>query len=276
MGSARNCLRETHHCTLVHWYQQAGAGRIVNYCDISRLVPALNASIKRSSAVLAVTRAVLFDLDGTLLDTAPDMVGALNQLLNENGRAALPFKDIRCSVSHGARALVRLGFPEAREPEFEQFRRRFLDIYRTRLAVETQVYDGVLDAVARLETAGVLWGIVTNKPGALTLPLLEHFGLHARANVIVSGDSLAQRKPHPAQLLHAAAKLGVHPGECIYIGDAERDVLAGRAAGMKVYVALFGYIPSSERADNWPADGWLHSPAAMVDLLRTVGPVLPS
>src|ERR1700733_8475152 len=224
MGSARNCLRETHHCTLVHWYQQAGAGRIVNYCDISRLVPALNASIKRSTAVLAATRAVLFDLDGTLLDTAPDMVGALNQLLSENGRDQLPFENVRCCVSHGARALVRLGFPGTGEPEFERLRRRFLEIYRTRLSVETQLFDGVLGAVERLEATGVLWGIVTNKPESLTLPLLEHFGLRARASVIVSGDTLAERKPHPAPLLHAAAKLGVSPSQCIYIGDAERDV----------------------------------------------------
>jgi len=226
--------------------------------------------------VLAATRAVLFDLDGTLLDTAPDMVGALNQLLSENGREGLRFEVVRCSVSHGARALVRLGFPGTQEPEFEKLRQRFLDIYRTRLSVDTRLYDGVLAALARLETAGVPWGIVTNKPGSLTLPLLEHFGLHVRARIIVSGDTLAERKPHPAPLLHAAAKLGVHPRDCIYIGDAERDVLAGQAAGMKVYVALFGYIPPSERPDNWPANGWLQSPEAMAELLGTVGTDLRS
>lgn len=226
--------------------------------------------------MLAATRAVLFDLDGTLLDTAPDMVGALNQLLSENGREGLRFEDVRCSVSHGARALVRLGFPGTREPKFEELRQRFLDIYRTRLSVDTRLYDGVLAALARLEAAGVPWGIVTNKPGSLTLPLLEHFGLHARARIIVSGDTLAERKPHPAPLLHAAAILGVHPRDCIYIGDAERDVLAGQAAGMKVYVALFGYIPSNERPDNWPANGWLQSPEAMAELLETVGTDLRS
>jgi phosphoglycolate phosphatase len=120
----------------------------------------------------------------------------------------------------------------------------------------------------------VLWGIVTNKPESLTLPLLEHFGLRARASVIVSGDTLAQRKPHPAPLLHAASKLGLHPRECIYIGDAERDVLAGQAAGMNVYVALYGYIQPSERPDAWPANGWLHTPAAMAELLATVGKAL--
>lgn len=221
--------------------------------------------------MLTAARAVLFDLDGTLLDTAPDMVGALNHLLSENGRETVPFAAARCCVSHGARALVRLGFPDLREPEFETLRQRFLDIYRERLAVETQLYEGVLEALGWLDSTEVGWGIVTNKPGALTLPLLEHFGLHARARVIVSGDTLAQRKPHPAPLLHAAQRLGVPPAECIYIGDAERDVLAAQAAGMKAYVALFGYIPQTERPDDWPAHGWLASPAAMADLVRTVG-----
>lgn len=224
--------------------------------------------------MLAATRAVLFDLDGTLLDTAPDMVGALNQLLSEMGRDRLPFEDVRCSVSHGARALVQLGFPGISKPAFEKLRQRFLEIYRTRLSVETQLFDGVLGALEGLEAAGVRWGIVTNKPEALTLPLLEHFGLRARASVVVSGDTLAQRKPHPAPLLHAASKLGLHPRECIYIGDAERDVLAGQAAGMKVYVALFGYIQLSERPHDWPANGWLHSPAAMAELLATAGKAL--
>ena len=212
---------------------------------------------------------MLFDLDGTLLDTAPDMVGALNQLLREQGRQPLPFADVRCSVSHGARALVRLGFPESREPQFETLRKRFLAIYRTCLTLETRLYEGVGDALTRLESAGVPWGIVTNKPGGLTVPLLEHFGLQARAGVVVSGDTLPQRKPHPAPLLHAAERLGVPPAACIYIGDAERDILAGQAAGMKVYVALFGYIPSTERPSDWPAHGWLPSPASMTELLRS-------
>ena len=114
--------------------------------------------------------------------------------------------------------------------------------------------------------------IVTNKPGWLTGPLLEHFALHRRAKVIVSGDTLAQRKPHPAPLLHAAAGLAAAPAECIYIGDAERDVLAAKAAGMHVYVALFGYIPANEQPRDWPASGWLDSPQAMARLLGSIAP----
>jgi anhydro-N-acetylmuramic acid kinase len=223
-----------------------------------------------SNTVLQGTRAVLFDLDGTLLDTAPDMAGALNQLLQEQGRAPLPFESIRLLVSHGATALVSLAFAEAVEPAFGVLRARFLEIYRARLAVETRLYEGIAEALDRLESRGILWGIVTNKPGWLTEPLLEHFALRQRARVIVSGDTLAQRKPHPAPLLHAAEKLGVAPAECIYIGDAERDVLAAQAAGMQGFVALFGYIPANERPHEWPASGWLDTPLAMAALLARV------
>jgi len=217
------------------------------------------------------TRAVLFDLDGTLLDTAPDMAGSLNQLLQEQGREPLPLESIRRLVSHGATALVNLAFPGVTEPLFGVLRVRFLEIYRGRLAVETRIYEGLAEALDRLDSGGVPWGVVTNKAGWLTEPLLEHFALHRRAGVIVSGDTLTQRKPHPAPLLHAAAGLGVAPAECIYIGDAERDVLAAQAAGMKVFVALFGYIPADERPHDWPASGWLDSPQALAQLLGSIG-----
>jgi len=217
------------------------------------------------------TCAVLFDLDGTLLDTAPDMAGALNQLRREESLDPLPFEEVRRLVSHGATALVRLAFGEAVEPEFTVLRERFLEIYRGRLSVETQVYEGILEALGRLESDGIAWGIVTNKPGWLTEPLLEQFALRRRARVIVCGDTLAERKPHPAPLLHAAEKLGVTPAQCIYIGDAERDVLAAQAAGMKVFVALFGYIPADERPHEWPASGWLETPQALARLLGSLG-----
>lgn len=221
-----------------------------------------------------MTRAVLFDLDGTLLDTAPDMGAALNQLLREEGRTALEFAHIRPHVSHGARALVRLGFSNAvmdNAEEFDRLRLRFLDIYRGLLAQETRIFEGIPAALARLETAGIPWGIVTNKPGWLTEPLLQEMNLHQRARVVVSADTLAHRKPHPAPLLHAAGKLGLAPSQCIYIGDAEGDVLAAKAAGMPVFVALFGYIPEEERPEHWPATGWLKSPQEMIALLATVG-----
>lgn len=222
----------------------------------------------------AVTRAraVLFDLDGTLLDTAPDMVGALNRLRREQGEGSLPLEHVRPFVSHGAKALVQIGFPQATGAAFEGLRARFLDIYRKQVSRETKIYDGVAEALTHLESAGISWGIVTNKPGWLTEPLLEHLALQHRAGVVVSGDTLEQRKPHPAPLLHAAEKLGAPPAHCVYVGDAERDVQAANAAGMHAFVALFGYIPANERPQDWPASGWLESPAEMARWLESLRP----
>jgi 2-phosphoglycolate phosphatase len=226
----------------------------------------------QTTIAIGSTRAVLFDLDGTLLDTAPDMAGALNQLRCEENLDPLPFEEVRRLVSHGATALVRLAFAEADEKLFTVLRERFLEIYRGRLSVETQVFEGILEALGRLESDGIAWGVVTNKAGWLTEPLLEQFALRRRARVIVCGDTLAERKPHPAPLLYAAEKLGVPPAQCIYIGDAETDVLAAQGAGMRVFVALFGYIPTNEKPHEWPASGWLESPQAMARLLKSLGP----
>jgi phosphoglycolate phosphatase len=165
---------------------------------------------------------------------------------------------------------VRLGFPSVQEAEVEVLRMRYVDIYRASVAVRTRPFEGVAESLARLESAGIPWGVVTNKPGWLTEPLLQTLALRERARVVISGDSLAERKPHPAPLLHAAAELGVQPADCIYIGDAETDVLAARAAAMDVFVALFGYIPPSERPREWPANGWLETPRALCELIESI------
>jgi len=215
-------------------------------------------------------KAVLFDLDGTLLDTAPDMAASLNAMRVADGLAPLPFGQLRELVSHGARALVRHGYSHLAESEREGLRDRFLSVYAQGLAVHTQPFAGVMDALERLEGSGLRWGIVTNKPALLTARLLEHLSLAGRASVVVGGDTLAHRKPHPAQLLHAATQLQVAPTECIYIGDAERDVLAARAANMAVFVALYGYIPAQEMPRSWPAHGWLETPEALAQLLESL------
>lgn len=222
------------------------------------------------SAGLEHIRAVLFDLDGTLLDTAPDMAGALNALLQEEGLAGLPFEAIRARVSHGAGAVVRLAFPHTTDAALEELRRRFLDLYNNRLSVESRLFDGLNEALDDLDSRGIPWGIVTNKPGWLTEPLLEQLALRQRAAVVVSGDTLTERKPHPAPLWYAAERLGAAPNLCIYIGDAERDVLAAKAAGMAAYVALFGYILPDEHPQEWPADGWLETPQSLGQLLRSL------
>ena len=214
-------------------------------------------------------RGVLFDLDGTLLDTAPDMADTLNALRAEEHLPPLAFSAIRNFVSHGSLALVRLGFEAADPGRFEILRARFLELYRARLTARTQPFEGIPALLAALEQSDIPWGIVTNKPGWLTEPLLQGLGLYARAAAVVSGDTLAQRKPHPAPLLHAARQLGLEPEACVYVGDAERDVLAARAAGMRALVASFGYIRDEERPYLWPADAWVDSPLGVLDWLET-------
>lgn len=215
--------------------------------------------------------ALLLDLDGTLLDTAPDMAGALNALLREERRAPLEFATIRPHVSHGSTALVALGFGSPDATEFERLRRRFLDLYAANLLDGTCVMDGFDAVLATLEARGVPWGVVTNKPGWLTDPLLERIGLRARAACVVSGDTLAERKPHPLPLLHAAGLVGRPPSDFVYVGDAERDIVAGRAAGMRTLAARFGYLAAHEDPAAWSPDGIVERPADVLDWLDVGG-----
>lgn len=211
--------------------------------------------------------AILFDLDGTLLDTAPDMVGALNRLRAEESRGPLDFGAVRSSVSHGAVRLVSMGFPEASGAEFERLRLRFLDIYAANLADGTRLFDGFEPVLAALEAERLPWGIVTNKPGWLTAPLVEQLGLAHRACCVVSGDTVAERKPHPLPLLHAAEVAGVAPARCVYVGDAERDIVAGRAAGMQTVIAAYGYLGDDDTPEAWNADGIVTHPAQLLEWL---------
>lgn len=208
--------------------------------------------------------ALLLDLDGTLLDTAPDMGGALNLLRAEHGLEPLPAATIRPVVSHGAMRLVALGFPDAAGAVFESLRLRFLELYAANLAHGTRLFPGFEAVLESLESRGVPWGIVTNKPGWLTDPLLAALGLDRRAACAVSGDTVAERKPHPLPLLHAARLVGVAPERCLYVGDAERDIQAGRAAGMTTLVAAYGYISSGEDPRQWQPHGLVSEPAELL------------
>lgn len=213
-------------------------------------------------------RTVLFDLDGTLLDTAPDLADALNAVLMEQGRAPLPFEQIRPVVSHGGIALIQLGFGLDRsDPGFELLRQRLLAIYRDNLAVKTRLFTGMEKLLDAIEQRGLNWGIVTNKPEWLTEPLLQTLGLRERASCVVSGDTLEQRKPHPAPMLHACELAGSHPEQCVYVGDAERDIEAGRNAGMYTLVALFGYIQPQDVPENWQASALIAQPGEILDWL---------
>ncbi len=213
-----------------------------------------------------MAEAVLFDLDGTLLDTAPDLAFALNAVRGEEGLPPLPFPAIRPIVSHGARALIQKGFSlSPADPAFEPLRQRLIAIYRAHIARKTRPFPGMEALLDILEKRNLPWGVVTNKPASLTEPLLKALGLSERAACILSGDSLPQKKPHPAPLLHAAALLGLPPEECLYVGDAERDIEAGRKAGMKALVALYGYIQGDPQ--TWGAEGFIRHPLEVLDWL---------
>ena len=216
--------------------------------------------------------ALLLDLDGTLLDTAPDMGGALNLLRAEHGLEPLPGELIRPVVSHGAMRLVALGFPETTGDAFESLRLRFLELYAENLAVGTRLFPGFEAVLDQLEARGLPWGIVTNKPGWLTGPLLAALGLDHRAACAVSGDTLPERKPHPLPLLHAARLVGVDPMRCVYVGDAERDIQAGRAAGMTTVVAAYGYISDGEDPRAWQPHGVVNSPDELLDWMEQRAP----
>lgn len=214
-------------------------------------------------------RTVLFDLDGTLADTAPDLAYALNSLLQEQGRAPLPYDVIRPVVSHGATALVRLGFglsPD--EPVFSALRERLLALYRQHLARETQLFAGMAELLNEIEGLAMNWGVVTNKPAFLTQPLMAALGLAERAACIVSGDTTANRKPHPEPLLLACRLAGSAAPQCLYVGDAERDIRAGKEAGMPTLVAMFGYIGDADRPETWGADALIPDPAAIIAWIK--------
>jgi phosphoglycolate phosphatase len=206
-------------------------------------------------------RTVLFDLDGTLLDTAPDLANALNSTLQSRGRQPLPFELIRPVVSHGGNALIELGFGlRPGDPDFETIRQQLLDVYQANIAQHTRLFPGMEEVLEYIESNGLNWGVVTNKPGWLTEPLMEALDLARRAAGIVSGDTLSERKPHPAPLLHACKLVGSEPQRCLYVGDAERDIQAGRNAGMTTLVALFGYILESDRPETWGGTALIRRP----------------
>jgi phosphoglycolate phosphatase len=220
---------------------------------------------------------VIFDLDGTLLDTAPDMVGALNALRIQENLDPLPYPMVRPHVSNGALALLRLAFPDYDEHQISGLHKRYLAIYSEHLSVETAPFPGIDTLLQDLERAGLSWGIVTNKPTALTEPLLAAQGLLHRCACVVSGDTLPQRKPHPAPLLHALQQLGLKPDVAMYIGDAPRDIEAGKAAGMTTVAATYGYIQPDDDPLAWGADIYIDSPAELMGHLApaTGGPNRP-
>jgi len=212
--------------------------------------------------------AVLFDLDGTLVDTAPDLGDALNAMRRKRGLSLIPDLLCRAQASHGAQGLLRLGFDVDRQhPDFADLRQEFLDYYAANLTCNSPLFDGMAEVLDAFDARAIKWGVVTNKPSEYTQPLLAHLGLLARAACVVSGDTCAHPKPHPAPVLHACELAQVTPDACIYVGDAERDIQAANAAGMPALVAMYGYISSEDRPHAWGARGFIDTPSDLLDWL---------
>ncbi|GIK86678.1 MAG: HAD-IA family hydrolase [Burkholderiales bacterium] len=212
--------------------------------------------------------AVLFDLDGTLADTAGDLAGALNAIRRERGLAPLPVEDLRAHASAGARGMLQAGLGIGPGDDgYDALRDAFLAHYAACLAETTRLFDGVAGLLDALDARGFAWGIVTNKAGRFTRPVVAALGLAGRAGTVVSGDTTPHAKPHPAPMHHAARELGVAAQRCVYVGDDLRDVLAGNAAGMATLVARWGYLGTGEPHDAWPAHGGADAPLGLLHWL---------
>ena len=217
----------------------------------------------------AAARLVLFDLDGTLVDSAPDLAAAANAMRTARGLAPLPLALLRPMVGTGARGMVGIALGVRPEEEaFGELRDEFLRRYAAMLLERTAVFEAVEPVLDRLDAEGWCWGIVTNKAERFTRPLVEGLGLHARAAVIISGDTTPHSKPHPAPLLEAARRAGFEAAACVYIGDDLRDVQAGHAAGMLTLAAAWGYLGDGAPIGAWGAHAVLAEPADLLQWLQ--------
>lgn len=210
-------------------------------------------------------KAVLFDLDGTLADTARDLGAALNRLLAEENLPPQPYEAVRPIASHGARGLVSLGFGiDKSHPRFEEYRLRFLEQYDHDFSSHTTLFDGINELILALAARGLQWGIITNKPMRFTDRLVPALPFATPPAVVVSGDTVGVAKPDPAPMLHAARLIDTDPRHCLYVGDAERDIQAGRAVGMKTVLVNWGYIADSDDTASWQADITISQPAELL------------
>jgi phosphoglycolate phosphatase len=224
--------------------------------------------LQSGRSLRSAVQAVLFDLDGTLVDSAPDLAGAANELRAARGLQAMAFDQLRPMVGSGARGMLNAAFgvgPD--DPDFDAMRTEFLDCYEARILRQTRIFASVEPVLAALEQHGLPWGIVTNKIARFSVPLVKGLGLMPRCAVLVSGDSTAHAKPHPQPLLEAAGRLGLAPQQCIYVGDDRRDVQAGRSACMATLAAAWGYLGRDESVSEWNADAVLAHPGELLNWL---------
>ena len=213
-------------------------------------------------------QAVLFDLDGTLIDSAPDLGAAADKMRTDRGMPSLDYALYRPMAGSGARGMLEIAFGMAPEhPDYEAFKEEFLSNYEQAMTVRSVIFEGVHDLLAQLTARGMRWGVVTNKSQRFTLPLTAQIPLFASAQAIVSGDTTPHAKPHPEPLFEAARRMQLPPEHCWYVGDDERDIVAGKAAGMTTVAAHYGYLGSQAEVLSWGADYIIHSPLALAELL---------
>jgi phosphoglycolate phosphatase len=212
--------------------------------------------------------AVLFDLDGTLVDSAPDLGAAVDKMRVDRGMPSLPLIHYRAMAGAGARGMIGLAFGWTPDhPDYEQLKDEFFVNYESALTVRTVAFEGVFQLIQRLEEMRMPWGVVTNKSKRFTEPLTQAMPLFANAAVIISGDTTPHAKPHPAPLLEAAKRLGVDPSRCVYVGDDERDIVAGHAANMQTVAATYGYLGAASDVQKWQAHAQINAPFELISLL---------
>ena len=212
--------------------------------------------------------AILFDLDGTLVDTAPDLGYALNLQLQHHGKPTLSDAEIRPFASHGSKGLLGLGFNiHPNDTHFTLMKDEYLNLYESVLTRSPLLFDGMRLTLDKITEKGLSWGIVTNKPGRFTNPLVFHLGLHQEAACVISGDDAPKPKPSPETLLLACERANLQPEQCLYVGDAERDIQAGKAAGMKTIVAMYGYIDQADKPEEWGADYSITTPQEILTFI---------
>ena len=217
---------------------------------------------------IAKPKAVLFDLDGTLIDSAPDLGAAADKMRTDRGLVSLDEALYRPLAGSGARGMLSIAFGMTEShPDYEDFKNEFLDNYQQAMTVKTTVFDGVADMLLRLQQSGLLWGVVTNKSERFTIPLSQQMALFETAGAVVSGDTTPHAKPHPAPLFEAAKRLNLPAQACWYVGDDERDIVAGKAAGMVTVAANYGYLGAEADVLRWGADFVIHHPLELVGCL---------
>ena len=222
-----------------------------------------------SLQMFKLIQAVLFDLDGTLIDSAPDLGAAADKMRTDRGLASLPLINYRSMAGAGARGMLAVAFGiTPGHADFELLKEEFFLNYESCMTQRTYAFEGVADLITRLDDAGLKWGVVTNKSERFALPLTRTMTLFGTAKTVVSGDTTPHAKPHPAPLLEAARQIGVPPELCAYVGDDERDIIAGKAAGMPTVAAAYGYLGATADTAHWKADATIATPAELLQLLQ--------